>query len=141
MVWRNCRSCASRQPADLFFLHVLAVAVFTREIERIARIEHAVDIFITAVQKAGGNLNTDNFIKAMDSMTVPGDMFGSPPMTFSATMRCRLGSQASHTTAMPPRPRTARISYRPILLSAVDMTPGNRARRQAAMASFSFNNC
>jgi branched-chain amino acid transport system substrate-binding protein len=51
------------------------------------------DYFVTAAAKAGVNLNTDTFIKAMDSSTFPSDIFGSPPATFSATKR--LGSDAS----------------------------------------------
>ena len=51
-----------------------------------------VDIFGNAATKAGANLTTDSFIKVMDSMTIPSDMFGSPPQTFSATKR--LGSTA-----------------------------------------------
>lgn len=54
---------------------------------------NAVDIFIRAAQMAGPNLNTDSFIKAMDSMTVAPDMFGSPALTFTAQKR--LGNDAS----------------------------------------------
>jgi branched-chain amino acid transport system substrate-binding protein len=54
---------------------------------------NAVDIFIRAAQKAGPNLSTDSFIKAMDTMTVAQDMFGSPEMTFTAQKR--LGNDAS----------------------------------------------
>ena len=53
----------------------------------------AVDAFIRAAEKAGTNLNVDSFMKAMDSMTIPSDMFGGPELTFSATKR--LGSTAS----------------------------------------------
>ena len=52
-----------------------------------------VDIFAKAALKAGPNLSTDSFIKAMDTMTIPADMFGSAPATYSATKR--LGSDAS----------------------------------------------
>ena len=52
-----------------------------------------VDAFIRAAQKAGPNLTTDSFIKAMDSMTIPPDIFGSAEMSFSATKR--LGSNAT----------------------------------------------
>jgi len=52
-----------------------------------------VDAFAKAAAKAGGNLTTDSFIKAMDSMVFPPDMFGSAESTFSATKR--LGSDAS----------------------------------------------
>jgi len=52
-----------------------------------------VDAFARAASKAGSNLSTDTFVKAMDTMTIPGDMFGTAEMTFSATKR--LGSNAS----------------------------------------------
>ena len=52
-----------------------------------------VDTFAKAANKAGKNLSTDTFIKAMDTMTIPSDMFGSAPASFSPTKR--LGSEAS----------------------------------------------
>jgi branched-chain amino acid transport system substrate-binding protein len=52
-----------------------------------------IDTFATAAGKAGANLTTESFIKAMDTLTVPPDMFGSAPQTFSPTKR--LGSSAS----------------------------------------------
>ena len=52
-----------------------------------------VDTFIKAAQKAGPNLTTDSFIKAMDSMTIEPDMFGSPKSSFTATKR--LGNDES----------------------------------------------
>jgi branched-chain amino acid transport system substrate-binding protein len=52
-----------------------------------------IDAFAQAASKAGTNLTTDSFIKAMDTMSFPTDIFGSPPMTFSATKR--LGSDSS----------------------------------------------
>ncbi len=52
-----------------------------------------IDAFAKAAQKAGTNLSTDTFIKAMDTMTIEPDMFGSPAMTFSATKR--LGNDLS----------------------------------------------
>ena len=52
-----------------------------------------IDSFAQAAQKAGPGLSTDSFIKAMDTMTFPPDIFGSPKMTFSATKR--LGSDES----------------------------------------------
>jgi branched-chain amino acid transport system substrate-binding protein len=54
---------------------------------------NAVDTFIRGVQAAGANLTVDSFIAAMDKMTIPGDMFGGPELSFSATKR--LGSHAS----------------------------------------------
>lgn len=52
-----------------------------------------VQSFIQAANKAGPNLTTDSFIKAMDSSTFEPDMFGSSKMTFSATKR--LGNDQS----------------------------------------------
>ncbi|TXH89928.1 MAG: ABC transporter substrate-binding protein [Rhodoferax sp.] len=49
--------------------------------------------FANAANKAGKNLTTDSFIKAMDTMSIPSDIFGSAPATFSPTKR--LGSEAS----------------------------------------------
>jgi len=46
-----------------------------------------VDQFALGASKAGANLTTDSFIKAMDSLTIPPDMFGSPQMSYSATKR------------------------------------------------------
>ena len=51
------------------------------------------DAFIKGAAKAGPNLSTDSFIKAMDTMTIPPDIFGSAEATFTATKR--LGSDAS----------------------------------------------
>jgi branched-chain amino acid transport system substrate-binding protein len=52
-----------------------------------------IDVFAKAAAKAGPNLSTDSFIKAMDSTTVPPDIFGSAEATYSPTKR--LGSDAS----------------------------------------------
>ncbi len=52
-----------------------------------------VDTFAKAANKAGKGLSTDSFIKAMDTMTIPPDMFGSAPANFTATKR--LGSESS----------------------------------------------
>ena len=52
-----------------------------------------IDMFIRGAQKAGPTLNTDTFVKAMDTLSVESDIFGSPPVTFSATKR--LGSNWS----------------------------------------------
>ncbi|HEY0663299.1 MAG TPA: ABC transporter substrate-binding protein, partial [Thiobacillaceae bacterium] len=52
-----------------------------------------IDQFIKAAQKAGPNLSTDSFVKAMDSMTFEPDMFGSPKSTYTATKR--LGNDIS----------------------------------------------
>ncbi|MEY4977968.1 MAG: hypothetical protein RLZZ352_238 [Pseudomonadota bacterium] len=57
-----------------------------------------VDAFIRAASKAGPNLSTDSFIKAMDTMVIPPDIFGSAPMTFSPTKR--LGSNATRLSQL-----------------------------------------
>jgi branched-chain amino acid transport system substrate-binding protein len=54
---------------------------------------NAIDAFIQAAGKAGANLTTDSFIKAMDTMKIPADIFGSPEATFGPQKR--LGSDAS----------------------------------------------
>jgi branched-chain amino acid transport system substrate-binding protein len=51
------------------------------------------DQFIKAAQKAGPNLTTDSFIKAMDTMTFEPDMFGGARATYTATKR--LGNDQS----------------------------------------------
>jgi branched-chain amino acid transport system substrate-binding protein len=52
-----------------------------------------IDAFAKAAAKAGPNLNTDSFIKVMDTLTLEPDMFGGAKMTFSPTKR--LGSDSS----------------------------------------------
>jgi branched-chain amino acid transport system substrate-binding protein len=52
-----------------------------------------IDTFATVAGKAGKGLNTESFIKVMDTLTIPSDIFGSAPQSFSATKR--LGSSAS----------------------------------------------
>jgi branched-chain amino acid transport system substrate-binding protein len=52
-----------------------------------------VDTFVKGATKAGKGLTTDSFIKSMDSLSVPADMFGSAPFSFTA--KKRLGSDAS----------------------------------------------
>jgi branched-chain amino acid transport system substrate-binding protein len=52
-----------------------------------------IDTFALAASKAGANLSTDTFIKAMDTLSLPSDMFGSAPASFSPTKR--LGSDAT----------------------------------------------
>ena len=52
-----------------------------------------IDTFIAVAQKVGPNLTTDTFIKTLDTMSFPSDMFGSAPSSFSPTKR--LGSNLS----------------------------------------------
>ncbi|MCW5649857.1 MAG: ABC transporter substrate-binding protein [Ramlibacter sp.] len=54
---------------------------------------NAIDAFAAAAAKAGKNLTTDSFIKAMDTMVIPKDIFGSPEATFGP--KKRLGNDAS----------------------------------------------
>ncbi|HEY9068334.1 MAG TPA: ABC transporter substrate-binding protein [Burkholderiaceae bacterium] len=49
--------------------------------------------FAAAAAKAGPNLSTDSFIKAMDTMSFPADIFGSAPASYSPTKH--LGSDQS----------------------------------------------
>ncbi len=52
------------------------------------------DLFIKAALKAGPNLTTESFARAMETLgEVPADMFGTPPLSFSPTKR--LGSTLS----------------------------------------------
>ena len=46
-----------------------------------------IDTFVRAAQKAGPNLSTESFIKAMDTLSVPPDIFGSPEFSFTAAKR------------------------------------------------------
>jgi branched-chain amino acid transport system substrate-binding protein len=43
------------------------------------------DQFLQGAKKAGNNLTTDSFVKAMDSSTFGADMFGSPPASYTPT--------------------------------------------------------
>ena len=52
-----------------------------------------IDSFAAAARKAGTNLTTDSFIKTMDTMTFPADIFGSPEAKFGP--RKRLGNEYS----------------------------------------------
>jgi branched-chain amino acid transport system substrate-binding protein len=52
-----------------------------------------VDSFAKAASKAGANLSTESFIKAMDTMVYPPDMFGSPESRFGP--KKRLGNELS----------------------------------------------
>ena len=47
----------------------------------------AVDNFITAANAAGPNLTTESFIKAMETVKFPADIFGSPETKFGPTKR------------------------------------------------------
>jgi len=59
---------------------------------------NAVDAFIRAAGKAGANLSTDSFIKAMDTMIIPPDIFGSAEATFGP--KKRLGSEVSRLSQL-----------------------------------------
>ena len=57
-----------------------------------------VDSFIRASQKAGANLSTDSFIKAMDTMVIPADIFGSAEGKFGPQKR--LGNNQSRLSQL-----------------------------------------
>jgi branched-chain amino acid transport system substrate-binding protein len=57
-----------------------------------------VDSFAVAAAKAGPNLTTESFIKAMDTMTFPPDMFGSPEAKFGPQKR--LGNELSRMSQL-----------------------------------------
>ena len=57
-----------------------------------------VDSFIRAAQKAGPNLTTESFIKAMDTMVIPPDIFGSPEATYGPQKR--LGNNQSRLSQL-----------------------------------------
>jgi branched-chain amino acid transport system substrate-binding protein len=52
-----------------------------------------IDSFAIAARAAGPNLNVDTFVKAMETTSFPPDIFGSPPMRYTATKR--LGNDQS----------------------------------------------
>jgi branched-chain amino acid transport system substrate-binding protein len=57
-----------------------------------------IDSFAAAAAKAGANLTTDSFVKAMDSMSFPTDIFGSAPATFGPNKR--LGNDSSRLSML-----------------------------------------
>ncbi len=59
---------------------------------------NAIDAFARAAEKAGANLGTDSFIKAMDTMVIPADMFGSSEARFGPQKR--LGSDLSRLSQL-----------------------------------------
>ena len=59
---------------------------------------NAIDTFAAAARKAGNNLTTDAFIKAMDTMETPRDIFGSAPQKFGPQKR--LGSNLSRLSQL-----------------------------------------
>ena len=54
------------------------------------------DLFYQTARRAGPNLTTDSFIKALESAPFPRDMFGSPEYRFTATQH--LGNQKSRAS-------------------------------------------
>ncbi|MES2787500.1 MAG: ABC transporter substrate-binding protein [Pseudomonadota bacterium] len=57
-----------------------------------------IDSFLAAAQKAGPNLSTESFIKAMDTMVIPADIFGSPESRFGP--KKRLGNELSRLSQL-----------------------------------------
>ncbi|MEO7105059.1 MAG: ABC transporter substrate-binding protein [Rhodoferax sp.] len=52
-----------------------------------------INVFATAMRDVGSRPSTSKFIRAMEYIKIPGDMFGSPPLKFTPTRR--LGSDES----------------------------------------------
>ncbi len=59
---------------------------------------NAIDAFIRAAQKAGPNLSTDSFIKAMDTMVIPPDIFGSAEFKYGPQKR--LGNNSARLSQL-----------------------------------------
>jgi branched-chain amino acid transport system substrate-binding protein len=57
-----------------------------------------IDSFAAAALKAGPNLTTESFIKTMDNMTFPPDIFGSPEAKFGP--KKRLGNELSRLSQL-----------------------------------------
>ena len=57
-----------------------------------------INSFVRAAQKAGPALTTDSFIKAMDTMTIPPDIFGSAELSFGPQKR--LGSNLARLSQL-----------------------------------------
>jgi branched-chain amino acid transport system substrate-binding protein len=57
-----------------------------------------IDSFIRASQKPGATLSTDSFIKAMDTMVYPPDIFGSSEGKFGPQKR--LGNNQSRLSVL-----------------------------------------
>jgi branched-chain amino acid transport system substrate-binding protein len=57
-----------------------------------------VDSFAAAAQKTGPNLTTEGFIKTMDNMTFPADIFGGPELKFGPQKR--LGNEFSRLSQL-----------------------------------------
>ncbi len=52
-----------------------------------------IDVLARGLQRAGSNLTADTFVKAMESLNaIPGDIFGNPPMGFSASNHLASGA-------------------------------------------------
>ena len=47
----------------------------------------AIEVFITAAQKAGPNLSSESFVKAMETVKFPADIFGAPDITYGPKKR------------------------------------------------------
>jgi branched-chain amino acid transport system substrate-binding protein len=54
---------------------------------------NAIDIFAQAMESTGDRPTTSKFIRGMETIQVPGDIFGSPPLKFTPTRR--LGNDVS----------------------------------------------
>ncbi len=57
-----------------------------------------IGLIARALERAGPQLTNEGFAKALESLDVPGDIFGNPPMRFSATRH--LGSSRSRLSQL-----------------------------------------
>jgi branched-chain amino acid transport system substrate-binding protein len=71
-----------------------------------------IDTFAVGARNAGPNLNTDSFIKSMESTKFPADMHGGPPFTFSNTFR--LGNDQSRMSQIQNGRWTVLSQYLPV---------------------------
>ena len=71
-----------------------------------------IDTFAVGARNAGPGLNTDSFIKAMESTKFPPDMHGGPPFTFSNTFR--LGNDQSRMSQIQNGRWTVLSQYLPV---------------------------
>ena len=91
------------------------------------------DLFIRAAQKAGPNLTTDSFVKAMDTMTVPPDIFGTPEQKFTPTKH--LGSDASRLSQIAGRQVEGRVRLLQVSTGAVRRPALGKVRVRGDAAS------
>ena len=81
--------------------------------------------------KAGSDLTTDSFIKAMDTMVIPPDMFGSAEASYGP--KKRLGSDASRLSQIQDGKLEGHLRLRDTLIADAQLATG---RQRAARSLF-----